>query len=103
MTRRTVVALLLVTFTRSPFGLSLRGVRSNEARLAALGYRTGLHRYLAWVITVFFTGVAGVYPGAAAPDTAAVERGRAARARRRLGPSSLDVFVDGARDPLGYD
>lgn len=55
-----VVALVLVTFTRSPFGLSLRGVRSNETRMAALGYRTGLHRYLAWVIAVFFTGVAGV-------------------------------------------
>ena len=55
-----VVALLLVTFTRSPFGLSLRGVRSNETRLAALGYRTGLHRYLAWVIATFFTGIAGV-------------------------------------------
>jgi branched-chain amino acid transport system permease protein len=55
-----VVAGLLVTFTRSPFGLSLRGVRSNEARLAALGYRTGLHRYLAWVIAVFLTGVGGV-------------------------------------------
>jgi len=54
------VALLLVTFTRSPFGLSLRGIRSNEVRLAALGYRTGLHRYLAWVITTFFTGIAGV-------------------------------------------
>ena len=55
-----VVALLLVLLVHSPFGLSLRGVRSNEARLAALGYRTGLHRYLAWVITVFLTGVAGV-------------------------------------------
>jgi branched-chain amino acid transport system permease protein len=55
-----VVAALLVTFVHSPFGLSLRGVRSNETRLAALGYRTGLHRYLAWVIAVFFAGVAGV-------------------------------------------
>ena len=54
------VALLLVLLVHSPFGLSLRGVRSNEARLAALGYRTGLHRYIAWVIMVFFTGVAGV-------------------------------------------
>jgi branched-chain amino acid transport system permease protein len=54
------VALLLLTFVHSPFGLSLRGVRSNETRLAALGYRTGLHRYLAWVIAAFFTGVAGV-------------------------------------------
>jgi len=55
-----VTALLLVLFVRSPFGLSLRGIRSNEARLAALGYRTGLHRYLAWVIAVFFAGVAGI-------------------------------------------
>jgi branched-chain amino acid transport system permease protein len=55
-----VTALLLVLFTRSPFGLSLRGIRSNEARLAALGYHTGLHRYLAWVIAVFFAGVAGI-------------------------------------------
>jgi len=55
-----VTALLLVLFVRSPFGLSLRGVRSNEARLAALGYRTGLHRYIAWVIAVFFAGVAGI-------------------------------------------
>jgi branched-chain amino acid transport system permease protein len=55
-----VTALLLLLFVHSPFGLSLRGVRSNEARLAALGYRTGLHRYLAWVIAVFFAGVAGI-------------------------------------------
>jgi branched-chain amino acid transport system permease protein len=55
-----VTVLLLLLFVHSPFGLSLRGVRSNEARLAALGYRTGLHRYLAWVIAVFFAGVAGV-------------------------------------------
>jgi branched-chain amino acid transport system permease protein len=55
-----ITALLLTLFVRSPFGLSLRGVRSNEARLAPLGYRTGLHRYLAWVIAVFFAGVAGV-------------------------------------------
>jgi branched-chain amino acid transport system permease protein len=55
-----VTALVLLLLVHSPFGLSLRGVRSNEARLAALGYRTGLHRYLAWVIAVFFAGVAGV-------------------------------------------
>jgi branched-chain amino acid transport system permease protein len=68
-----IVALLLVTFVRSPFGLSLRGVRSNETRLAALGYRTGLHRYLAWVISVFFAGLAGVLyvfvNGLVSPDT----------------------------------
>ena len=55
-----VTALLLRLIAASPFGLSLRGIRSNEARLTALGYRTGLHRYLAWVIAVFFAGVAGI-------------------------------------------
>jgi branched-chain amino acid transport system permease protein len=55
-----VIALVLVMFVHSPFGLSLRGVRSNETRLAALGYQTGLHRYIAWVISVFFAGFAGV-------------------------------------------
>lgn len=55
-----IAALVLVTFVHSPFGLSLRGIRANEPRLASLGYRTGLHRYIAWVIMVFLTGVAGV-------------------------------------------
>jgi branched-chain amino acid transport system permease protein len=55
-----ITALVLVTITRSPFGLSLRGIRSNEPRLAALGYRTGLHRYLAWVIAAFFAGISGI-------------------------------------------
>ena len=55
-----VTALVLVMITRSPFGLSLRGIRSNEQRLAALGYRTGLHRYLAWVIAAFFAGISGI-------------------------------------------
>jgi branched-chain amino acid transport system permease protein len=55
-----VTAAVLLLLVHSPFGLSLRGVRSNESRLTALGYRAGLHRYLAWVIAVFFAGVAGV-------------------------------------------
>jgi branched-chain amino acid transport system permease protein len=55
-----ISALLLTIFVRSPFGLSLRGVRSNERRLASLGYRTGLHRYIAWVIAVLFAGIAGI-------------------------------------------
>jgi branched-chain amino acid transport system permease protein len=46
--------------TKSPFGLSLRGIRSNEPRMGALGYRTGLHRYLAWVIACFFAGISGI-------------------------------------------
>jgi branched-chain amino acid transport system permease protein len=55
-----ITTVVLVTITRSPFGLSLRGIRSNEQRMAALGYRTGLHRYLAWVIAALFAGIAGI-------------------------------------------
>jgi branched-chain amino acid transport system permease protein len=55
-----VAAAVLTMITRSPFGLSLRGIRSNEPRMGALGYRTGLHRYLAWVIAGFFAGVSGI-------------------------------------------
>lgn len=53
-------ALVLRAFVASPFGLSLRGIKSNEPRLKTLGYATGLHRYIGYVISVFFGGVAGV-------------------------------------------
>lgn len=55
-----VVALVLRTFVSSPFGLSMLGIRSNEQRLRTLGYRTGLHRYLAYIIASVVGGVAGI-------------------------------------------
>lgn len=55
-----IAALVLRIFVSSPFGLSLRGIRSNEQRLRTLGYATGLHRYIGYVVSVFFGGVAGV-------------------------------------------
>lgn len=51
---------LLWTFARSPFGLSLRGIKSNEQRLKTLGYTTRLHLYIGYVISVMFGGVAGI-------------------------------------------
>jgi len=51
---------LLWTFARSPFGLSLRGIKSNEQRLKTLGYATRLHLYIGYVISVMFGGVAGI-------------------------------------------
>lgn len=51
---------LLMLMVRSPFGLSLRGMKSNERRLRALGYRTGVQRYLGYVIASFFAGIAGI-------------------------------------------
>ena len=51
---------LLSLIVRSPFGLSLKGVRESEARMRALGYNVWLHKYLAFVLAGTFAGFAGV-------------------------------------------
>jgi branched-chain amino acid transport system permease protein len=53
-------AAALRLIVASPFGLTLRGVRDNEERMRSLGYTVGLHKYLAFVISAGFAGVAGV-------------------------------------------
>ena len=55
-----VILAVLLLMVHSPFGLSLRGLKSNERRLRALGYRTGLQRYIGYVIASFVAGIAGV-------------------------------------------
>ena len=53
-------AVVLRTFIFSPFGLSLRGIKANEQRLKTLGYATRMHRYIGYVISVLFGGIAGI-------------------------------------------
>jgi branched-chain amino acid transport system permease protein len=56
----TVVATgLMYLLVRSPFGLSLRGIRESESRMRVLGYDTFLHKYLVFVIAGLFSGLAG--------------------------------------------
>lgn len=45
---------------RSPFGLSLRGIRESDSRMRALGYHVFAHRYAAFVASSLLAGVAGV-------------------------------------------
>ena len=45
---------------RSPFGLSLRGIRESESRMRGLGYNVFAHKYAAFVISGGLAGVAGV-------------------------------------------
>lgn len=45
---------------RSPFGLTLRGIRESESRMRALGYNVAAHKYAAFVLSGLFAGVAGV-------------------------------------------
>lgn len=53
-------AVVMRAIVGSPFGLSLKGIKDNEQRMRTLGYRTWLHKYLAFAISAFFAGVAGV-------------------------------------------
>jgi len=53
-------AALMRVLVRSPFGLTLRGIRENEARMRSLGFNTWLHCYLSFVIAGAFASVAGV-------------------------------------------
>src|SRR6185503_18393264 len=45
---------------RSPFGLSLRGIKASESRMRSLGYRTTQHLYVAFVISGAIASLAGV-------------------------------------------
>jgi branched-chain amino acid transport system permease protein len=53
-------AALMRVLVRSPFGLTLRGIRENEARMRSLGFNTWFHCYLSFVIAGAFASVAGV-------------------------------------------
>jgi len=55
-----VAWLLLGVLVRSPFGMTLKGIRESESRMRALGYNVWLHKYLAFVISGLFAGFAGV-------------------------------------------
>src|SRR6266849_4156728 len=47
-------------FIRSPFGASLRGTRDQPRRMTALGYNVWLIRFLAFLFSGFWSGVAGL-------------------------------------------
>lgn len=45
---------------RSPFGLTLRGIRESESRMRGLGYNIAAHKYTAFVIAGTLSGIAGL-------------------------------------------
>jgi branched-chain amino acid transport system permease protein len=51
---------LLALVVRSPFGLTLQGIRESGSRAESLGVHTWLHRYLSFVISGAFASVAGI-------------------------------------------
>jgi branched-chain amino acid transport system permease protein len=56
-----VLALVsMAVFVRSPFGVSVRGTRDQARRMNALGYNVWLIRFLAFLLSGFWSGVAGL-------------------------------------------
>jgi len=55
-----VCAVALWLIVRSPFGLTLRGIRESESRMRTLGYNVTLHKLLAFILSGFFAGVSGL-------------------------------------------
>jgi branched-chain amino acid transport system permease protein len=59
-----VVALLVYVFlrylSRTPFGLTLQGIRDDPVRMASLGYNVALHRTLAFGVAAFVAALGGI-------------------------------------------
>jgi branched-chain amino acid transport system permease protein len=54
------VYLLVRYLIRTPFGISLQGIRDEPLRMASLGYNVALHRTIAFGIGAFIAAISGV-------------------------------------------
>jgi branched-chain amino acid transport system permease protein len=55
-----LVYALLRYVARTPFGLTLQGIRDDPVRMSSLGYRVGLHRGLAFALMSLVAAVGGI-------------------------------------------
>jgi branched-chain amino acid transport system permease protein len=55
-----VVFLLIRYIARTPFGLTLQGIRDDPTRMRALGFNVIVHRTLAFGFAAFIAGLAGI-------------------------------------------
>ncbi|HET7886488.1 MAG TPA: branched-chain amino acid ABC transporter permease [Bradyrhizobium sp.] len=55
----TFVSYAMWRFVRSPFGLTLLGIRDSESRMKSLGYNVPLHLFVGFAVSGFFAGIAG--------------------------------------------
>lgn len=53
-------AYVMWRFVRSPFGLSLKGIRESESRMRSLGYNTTKHLFIGFMFSGLMAGVSGV-------------------------------------------
>jgi branched-chain amino acid transport system permease protein len=55
-----VAVASMATFVASPLGASVRGTRDQPRRMNALGYHVWMIRFLAFLLSAFWSGVAGL-------------------------------------------
>ena len=55
----TLVSYAMWRFVRSPFGLTLLGIRDSESRMKSLGYNVPLHLFVGFAVSGVFAGIAG--------------------------------------------
>jgi branched-chain amino acid transport system permease protein len=55
-----ITVAAMVIFVASPFGAALRGTRDQPRRMTALGYNVWLTRFVAFLFSGFWSGVAGL-------------------------------------------
>jgi branched-chain amino acid transport system permease protein len=58
-----LVYLMIKYIVRTPFGITLQGVRDDPVRMASLGYNVALHRTLAMGFGAFIASIAGIIYG----------------------------------------
>jgi branched-chain amino acid transport system permease protein len=54
-----LVSYAMWRFVRSPFGLTLLGIRDSESRMRSLGYNVPMHLFVGFAVSGFFAGIAG--------------------------------------------
>jgi len=71
-----LVSYAMWRFVRSPFGLTLLGIRDSESRMKSLGYNVPLHLFVGFAVSGFFAGIAGalyaMYNNFVSPSTVAL-------------------------------
>ena len=56
----SLVTAILIVVDRSPFGLTLRGIRDSETRMVSLGYHVAGYKFGAMLLSGLVAGTAGV-------------------------------------------
>ncbi len=77
-----IVFVALKYVSRTPFGLSLQGLRDEPARMRALGFDVTRHRMLAFTLAAFVAGIAGLL---------------SVWYNRRISPGSINLGADDRR------